>query len=250
MPSKTATGERFVVVSDNHGDVVDPRSAEALWAFLKDYQPTIRVHAGDNWDFRNLRRGASDEEQMSSLEEDWQAGVDFLGRYFDGGKQKWFLRGNHDERLWILAGSAKGLARDYAHDGIRRVAQLMHKHGAKVLPYDSAAGVLDLGKLRILHGYHVGAGACRQHANVYGNCLFGHVHSIEAASVPSLMQSEARSIGCLCKRDMDYVASKTAKLRWGNGWAYGVLFQDGSYQLWQTRKINDSFYAATDIKGY
>jgi hypothetical protein len=49
---------------------------------------------------------------------------------------------------------------------------------------------------------------------------------------------------------MDYVAAKTAKLRWGNGWAYGVLFPDGTYQLWQTRKINDTFYAATDIKGY
>ena len=132
---------------------------------------------------------------MGSLEEDWEAGCDFISRYFAGGKEKWFLRGNHDERLWLLAGSAKGLARDYAQDGIRRVAQLMHKHGAKVKPYDSAAGVLDVGKLRVLHGYHVGVTACRQHANVYGNCLFGHVHSIESASVPNLVQSEARSIG-------------------------------------------------------
>jgi hypothetical protein len=238
------------VVSDNHGDMVDERSARALWDFLKDYKPTIRIHAGDNWDFRNLRRGASDEEQMGSLENDWEAGQDFLKRYFDGSHKNWFLRGNHDERLYLLADNAKGLARDYAKDGIKRIAQLLHKHNAKMLPYDAALGVLDLGSLRILHGYHVGVGACRSHANVYGNCLFGHVHSIEAASVPNLIQAEARSIGCLCKRDMDYVAAKTAKLRWGNGWAYGVLFPDGTYQLWQTRKINDTFYAATDIQGY
>ena len=243
-------GRRFVVVSDNHGDMVDARSAEALWEFLKDYRPEVRIHAGDNWDFRNLRRGASDEEQMGSLEDDWLAGLDFVKRYFDGAKESHFLRGNHDERLWLLANSAKGLARDYAWDGIKRITDVMQRMRVKMLPYDAAQGVLDLGKLRVLHGYHVGVGACRNHAHIYGNCLFGHVHSIEAASVPNLVQSEARSIGCLCQRDMDYVAAKTAKLRWGNGWAYGVLFPDGTYQLWQTRKINDTFYAATDIKGY
>ena len=243
-------GRRFVVVSDNHGDMVDERSADALWAFLADYQPEVRIHAGDNWDFRNLRRGASDEEQMGSLEDDWLAGLDFVQRFFDGAKEAHFLRGNHDERLWMLAGSAKGLARDYAVDGIKRIEGVMRKLKARMLPYDAAQGILDLGKLRVLHGYHVGVSACRNHAHIYGNCLFGHVHSIEAASVPNLVQSEARSIGCLCRRDMDYVAGKTAKLRWGNGWAYGVLFPDGTYQLWQTRKINDTFYAATDIKGF
>ncbi len=45
---------------------------------------------------------------------------------------------------------------------------LMRKSHAKMLPYDSALGVLDLGKLRVLHGYHTGTAACRSHANVYG----------------------------------------------------------------------------------
>ena len=241
---------RFVVVSDNHGDMVDGTAKAALQAFLIDFKPEVRVHAGDNWDFRNLRRGATDDERADSLVDDWEAGTEFLGKFFEGGKENWFLRGNHDERLWMFAHSATGLLRDYATDGIKRVEGLMRKSHAKMLPYDSALGVLDLGKLRVLHGYHVGVTACRAHANVYGNCLFGHVHSIESAAVASFAPAEARSIGCLCQRDMDYVAAKTAKLRWGHGWAAGILHGDGSYTLTQIRRINDTFTAPTAFKSY
>jgi len=242
--------ERFVVATDTHGDQQDDASVGALWEFMADWKPTIRVHAGDAWDFRNLRRGASDDERAHSLADDWQAGSDFLERFFDGGKRNHFLRGNHDERLWHFAGSATGLLRDYAHDGIRRVDALMRKTRARMLPYDAALGVLALGRLNVIHGYHCGANACRIHAAIYGNVIFGHVHTIESAPVPSIEPAEARSIGCLCKRDMDYIASKTGKLRWGNGWAYGLLFEDGTYQLFQARKIGGRFYAASEIQSY
>ena len=53
---------RFVVASDPHGDQVDAETASALFSFIADFRPQIRVHAGDAWDFRNLRRGASDDE--------------------------------------------------------------------------------------------------------------------------------------------------------------------------------------------
>ena len=48
----TSKGERFVVAADSHGDQVDEETANALFAFCKDYRPTIRVHAGDAWDFQ------------------------------------------------------------------------------------------------------------------------------------------------------------------------------------------------------
>jgi hypothetical protein len=119
-----------------------------------------------------------------------------------------------------------------------------------MLPYDSDLGVLRLGKLSVLHGFHAGVSACRTHATIYGNCLHGHIHSIEVASVASREPVEARSIGCLCLRDMDYVNKKTGKLKWAQGWAYGILFADGTYQLFQARNINGQFYAASEIKTY
>jgi predicted phosphodiesterase len=65
-----AKSKRFVVVADSHGDMLDPEVAKALFAFLEDWKPEIRVHAGDAWDFRNLRRGAHDDEKAASLVDD------------------------------------------------------------------------------------------------------------------------------------------------------------------------------------
>jgi predicted phosphodiesterase len=242
--------QRFIVVSDNHGDMADEASVGALWSFMKEWKPEIRVHAGDNYDFRNLRKGASDEEKAASLADDWEAGNDFLRRFFDGGTINRFIRGNHDERIYDFANSATGVIRDYANDGIKQLETTVKKCRANMLPYDSDLGVLKLGKLSVLHGFHAGVGACRLHAAIYGNCAHGHIHSIEVASVASREPAEARSIGCLCKRDMDYVNKKTGKLRWAQGWAYGLLFPDGTYQLFQTRNIGGQFYAATEIKTF
>lgn len=241
-------GERFVVATDSHGDMQDSETCDAIIEFNRFYRPTIRVHAGDAFDFRNLRRGASDEEKADSLEDDWRMGSDFLRRFFDGGTRKRFLRGNHDERIYDFRRNASGLVRDYAAEGIKRLEGLMRKCGAKMLPYDAALGVVKIGKLSVLHGYHAGVSACRQHAAIYGNCIFGHVHTIESSPVASLLPAEARSIGCACIRDMDYINRKTGKLRWGQGWAYGVVYPDGSYTLFQARKINGTFTVASEVK--
>lgn len=239
-----------MVVADSHGDMLDDKVAKALFAFMDDWKPEIRVHAGDAWDFRNLRRGASDDEKAASLVDDWDAGTEFLTKYFAGGKENWFLRGNHDERLWHFAGSATGLLRDYAQDGIKRVQQLMRKTKAVMLPYDAAHGVLRLGELRVVHGYHAGIGAARAHANVYRNVIFGHTHTIETSAIAALEPAEARSIGCLCVRDMDYVNAKTGKLRWGQGWASGILHDNGTYTLNQIRCIDGAFVAPVEFKTY
>ena len=240
---------RFVVASDSHGDQVDPETERALFAFIADFKPQLRIHAGDAWDFRNLRRGASDDEKAHSLEDDWQAGSDFLRRFFDGGRENHFLRGNHDERLWHFAHSATGLLRDYAHDGIKRVEKLAAKSRARMLPYDSRLGVLKLGALKVIHGYAAGIGAARKHAIVYRNCLFGHTHNCDVAGAESDEGvSEARGIGACCKLDMPYNAHQTGKLRHQNAFCYGLLFEDGTYQLNQAKKIQGCFYAASDFR--
>lgn len=243
------TGRPFVIASDPHGDQYDEETARALRELLKEFRPQIRVHAGDNWDFRNLRKGASDDEKAHSLEDDWAAGTDWLRAFFDGGSENYFLRGNHDERMWKFRESATGLLRDYAADGIKRIERVVAQARAKMLPYDSRHGVLKLGRLRVIHGYFAGIGAARRHAIAYGNCLFGHTHATDSAPVESVDgPAEARGVGCCCKVDMGYNQHLVGKLRHDNAFCYGVLFEDGTYQLFQTKKINGSFYAATQIK--
>ena len=240
---------RFVVASDSHGDQIDATTETALLSFIADFKPQIRIHAGDVFDFRNLRRGASDDEKAHSLEDDWQMGSDFMRRFFDGGKENHFLRGNHDERLWNFAHSATGLLRDYAHDGIARVEKLVAKSRAKMLPYDSRLGVLKLGALKVIHGYAAGIGAARKHAIVYRNVLFGHTHNCDVAGAESDEGvSEARGIGACCRLDMPYNAHQTGKLRHQNAFCYGLLFEDGTYQLNQAKKIDGRFYVASDFR--
>jgi predicted phosphodiesterase len=240
---------RFVVASDSHGDQIDATTETALLSFIADFKPQIRIHAGDVFDFRNLRRGASDDEKAHSLEDDWQMGSDFMRRFFDGGRENHFLRGNHDERLWNFAHSATGLLRDYAHDGIARVEKLVAKSRAKMLPYDSRLGVLKLGALKVIHGYAAGIGAARKHAIVYRNCLFGHTHNCDVAGAESDEGvSEARGIGACCRLDMPYNAHQTGKLRHQNAFCYGLLFEDGTYQINQAKKIDGRFYVASDFR--
>lgn len=240
---------RFVVVADNHGDQQDDETAAALFEFLGDFKPEIRIHAGDAFDFRNLRKGASDDEKAHSLEDDWRAGNEFLHRYFDGGTDNYFLRGNHDERLWHFADSATGILRDYANDGIRRFTALIGELRAKMLPYDSRRGVLRVGSLKVVHGYAAGIGAARRHAIIYRNCLFGHTHNCDVAGVETDDGvAEARGIGACCTIDMTYNQHMPAKLRHQNAWCYGLLFEDGTYQLHQTKKIHGRFYIADNFR--
>lgn len=241
---------RFVVVGDSHGDMVDPVTQAALFAFIKDYRPEIRVHLGDAWDFRNLRKGASDDEKAASMQEDWEMGSEFLRKFFEGGKENHFLRGNHDERLYNLQASATGVLRDYANEGVGKLEGTIQKSRARMLPYDSRLGVLEIGHLKAVHGYHAGVGACRQHAMIYGNVVVGHTHSIESAAVSSLEPAEARMIGCCCQIDLPYANKNTAKLRHANGFVYGLIFSDGTYQIFQTRKLNNKFYAASQVNEY
>jgi hypothetical protein len=247
-----ANPRRFVAVADSHGDQLDPESDSALTAFMADFKPTVRIHLGDAFDFVALRNGASPEEKAVSLDNDWKVGGDFMRRFFDGGKENFFLEGNHDRvRLENFTGNHNALIRDAADDGIKKLDALYRKCRCKSFPYDSRLGVLRLGDLKCIHGYACGVGATAKHARVYGNVIHGHTHVIECVAVESdLGSKEARAIGAMCRIDMPYNSRQMNKLRHANGFAYGFLFESGEYQIFQARKIDGRFYAATDIRTF
>jgi hypothetical protein len=182
------------------------------------------------------------------MAEDYEDGVIFANRFFKGGKENHLMMGNHDVRAFDLSQSCDGVKGDLGQRMVLDIEALARKNKAKLWPYDSRLGVLEIGKLKVVHGYHTGMSACATHSRIYGNVIFGHVHSIESFQTPGLQQQEARAIGCLCKLDMDYVNRKTGKLRWAHGWAAGYLFEDGTYTLWQIRGINGKFYAPTGLQ--
>jgi hypothetical protein len=190
-------------------------------------------------------RGASQDEQAQDLSLDYDMGVEFAEAIFGTAKERHFLYGNHDTRVFGLLDSSDGRMRSLGLECCGKITKWTSKNRIQTYPYDSRTGVLKLGHLHIIHGFHTGVSACAAHSRVYGNTLFGHVHSIESYQTPGLDQKEARAIGCLCKLDMPYINHKTAKLRWANGFAYGFLYEDQTYTLFQARKINGRFHVAT-----
>lgn len=242
--------KKFVIASDIHGSEMNDAACESLHAFVGEFKPHIRVIAGDLWDFAAIRKGADEEERGQSMACDFACGQSFANKFFSGGDENHLMLGNHDVRIWDLLESRDGVKRDLAQKMINDVHALAKKNGADIIPYDSRDGVLAIGDLKVVHGYHTGASACAAHSRIYGNVVFGHIHSIESFQTPGLKQQEARSIGCLCNLNPHYASRKTGKLRWANGWAYGWVFEDGTYQIHQARSINGRFHASTELRSF
>lgn len=244
--------KRFVAVADSHAALIYPKAEQAVLDFNADFKPTVRLHLGDGWDLQALRQGASPKEQEASILEDFDAAERFLTKFFNGGAENYYLEGNHDRvRIQQFACSRQAMIREAAEKAMRDMDYVLRKCRCQVLPYDSRAGVLRLGHLKAVHGYAHGVSATQKHARVYGNVIHGHTHTIEAVAVENDDgAAEARCIGALCRVDQPYNSRQMNKLRHANGFAYGYLFPDGSYQIFQAREINGSFYAATNIKGF
>lgn len=233
---------KFLVGTDLHGDKQDPGTSRLFLDFCKEWKPKIKVFGGDLWDFRPLRNGADEEEKRQSMQEDYDAGMKFLLDF----QPNYFLRGNHDERLWELAEKRKGVLSDYADRGIAEIGIATSKLKCKVLPYHKRDGVLRLGHLKIIHGFACGVYAARATALVYGSTLFGHIHAIDEHAIPGLERRVARAIGCLCLLDMPYNSRQPNTLRQAHGFAYGLINEKtGSYFVWQAEEVDGTWMLPT-----
>lgn len=215
---------RFVLVGDTHGDMID-RDAEAeFFRWLDEFKPDIRIHMGDAFDFRALRRGASDEEAAEGLRDDIDAGKEFLSRL----KPDVWLMGNHDDRITRMANhSLKQMQREYAGmlwDEIR--AALPRK--TKVIPYNVETGLCRVADMVCIHGYQCNLTTARWIAMHYGGggvrrVVQGHVHAFQQHTARVRGGTVGHAIGGLCRRVMDYNKMRPATLAHENGWAYGEI---------------------------
>jgi predicted phosphodiesterase len=236
---------RWVFVSDNHGNKHDAKAVAALWHFLKWWKPGIRIHGGDCFNFAALRKKASEQEKRERLQEDVDEGIRFL----KGLEPTHFLRGNHDERLWDAGNSDDGKLADFACHLILDITDAL---GDKCLmyPYDKRAGVMRMGHLHLLHGYHSGIYAARLAAQVYGNVCMGHTHNIDAISIPGLERRVGHSVGCLCQLSQDYNRAQANTLRQSHGFAYGLTFPNGEFLFFQAQTINGTWYFPSEFREY
>lgn len=243
--------ETFVAFGDPHGDLINPQARSGLLAFMEDYKPDIVIHGGDNWDFGQIRNGASEAEQMRSLAPDWEAGNRFFDEVFQFGTRRILALGNHEHRLWRkLSKSTRSIDIEFAQSRINEITTRCARRGVERLPYDSRLGVWDYRGLRTIHGYGHGVYAARKFAFVYGTCIFFHTHSAEVGIAERWPEpAVATGAGCLMEIDQPYNETQMNKLRHQNSFCYGYLTDDGPV-IMQAKLTKGGFYASTTIDTY
>lgn len=235
---------KFIIAFDTHGDKQHAPTVSTFLKFCDLWKPKYRIHGGDIWDFRPLRRKANEDERRQSMKADFEAGTAFLEKF----KPTHVVRGNHCERLWDLAAEGNGVLSDYAAEGVRDITARMKAMRCQMLPYHKREGVLRIGHLKVIHGFASGIYAPRQTALVYGSCLFGHVHTIDEHAIPGLERRIARACGCLCELDMAYNSRQPSSLRHAHGFPYGVINdRTGAYHVWQAGEIAGQWMLPTDM---
>jgi hypothetical protein len=234
--------QRWVACFDTHGDQLDPGASKAFKAFVEHWKPDIKIHGGDAFDFRWLRRSCSDEEKAADVEADFEAGLDFLKWY----RPDHFLWGNHDTRLVKLLDSTNGYARHLAGAWLDRISATIPR--AKQYPYDRRKGVMTLGNYKVAHGYGHGVHAARAHALVYGNVMHGHVHRNSHSPVAGVEVRHGYSSGCLCNLDMDYEAPNMGTLAQEHGWLYGLVTRKGTVLVWQAQQLEGDWVLPSELR--
>lgn len=236
--------QKFLAGFDLHGQHQEEEVVEKFFDFSELWKPQIRIAGGDIWDFSPIRTKANEAEKRQSMEEDYDAGMDFIRRW----RPTVFLRGNHDERLWDAKLNGVGPLKDLATAWVDNIETLLAKIKCQMFPWHKRLGIYQMGQLCVIHGFFVGETACKRHAIVYGSCLHGHTHSVDSASVAGLQKREARAAGCLCELDFDYNRGQPLSLRQGHGWAYGIVnTKTGDYHLWQARDLGGRWLLPIDV---
>lgn len=236
--------EPWVALFDTHGHHIDWPAANGALEFIKHFKPRRKIHGGDYSDLRALRLGATPDEAAEGLESDIDATVEFMTRFAPTD----VLDGNHDYRLRRATDSKDAKLAEFAARLIVDLSDAMGK--ARRYPWDKRDGVLQMGDLRVIHGYHGGLTAAKQAAAVYGNVIQGHTHTIDVFAQPGIERRIGRCCGALCKLSADYNRGQANTLRQAHGFAYGVTLKNGRNLVWQAERINGAWFLPSEFREF
>jgi len=233
---------KWLCAADSHGDQIDPLAERAFFEFNDYWKPDHKIHMGDAFDFRWLRKNASEQETRERTTADLEMGKDFLAKF----QPDVYLLGNHENRLWNAAMSDDGKLADLAS---RFIVEIKEKiPNTVILPYDKREGIHQWGDRRFLHGFSAGIYAVRNTTMVYGKMAMAHVHAFDSFTVADLDHTDGHSSGCLMKVSQKYNASHMNTLKQNNGWLYGLKFEDGTTHVWRAERVKGTFILPSEFK--
>lgn len=229
--------EKSIFIGCSHGDLVDPKAVKVVKNFIDEWKPKHRVHLGDLFDFRSLRRGASPEERAEKMLPDYQAGIQLLEWY----RPQILTLGNHDYRIWRAAKETSNMALAEMLEGLcQRAEDDFRRLKIKWTPYGVGNyAQLPMGGVKLLHGYMSTISPAKSHYERYGDCILAHVHKPDYHEARHIDGGKAYTVGTLADiSKMTYADSYTAKLGWRQSFLYGLHnTKTGKWHAWSA--VND-----------
>ena len=218
--------QRFWAGFDRHEPDSDPLVDKIVEEFLHDFKPQIRIAGGD-WMCCDQVSGF-DNESESDLKLEFAATREVIRRF----KITHFLEGNHEERI-----TRKGGKLDKRLRSLCNVPENLELKKRKIvyLPWHPIRGVLQIGHLKILHGFYTNEYVARKTAEVYGTCAFGHAHRFQTFQPRSAFNTRVGfAIGMMGKLEQSYTESRPP-MGWAQGFAFGYIHSNGWFDLYQVR---------------
>ena len=223
---------KFMAAGCTHGNLLDEAAFAYFMKEKKAYKPKHMFHLGDVFEFTALRKGASDDEKRIDIEEDIEWGLWTLEQMMEGIKgERWFLRGNHCQRLWDMAETGSVINKDFASTHIARIEEFLGDMKIKTKPYCSTQGVVQVNDLLAMHGYGFGVNAAKDHLKIYHkDVMFVHTHRAEVAVGTGWPRPlVALNLGMMRTPFPKYASRTTSVLSWNPGFGKGEFFKDGTH---------------------
>ncbi len=223
------TYRKFWLGFDRHEPDSDPVVDKIVTEFLADFKPHDRVAGGDWQSVDQVSSFVS--ESRTHLKDEFAANRRILRKW----KITHYLEGNHEERLRRIGN---------LNERLRSLADLqenleLEKMGIKFLPYHPIKGVLQIGHLKVLHGFYTNEYVASKTARTYGTCVFGHAHRFQTFWPKAAFNTHVGySIGMLGSLDQPYTVDR-APMGWAQGFAFGYLHRNGWYDLYPVRILGD-----------
>ena len=220
--------------------------------FCSDTQPDVVQFAGDttsaescNW--RKITKGL--KRDVETVEEDYNILKRVVLDPFNKAKPRKatmvYHIGNHEG--WFYEAMAMDTRAGHKY-GVEDNVDLK-KYNMRLIPEN---GITNWGHLYFTHSTYLNDSHAKKTALTYRKCLlYGHSHDLQSYTIHSPIDERekilAKSCGCLCHRNPEYLEGKPNK--WINSFNLAYIRQDGTFNEFDII-VTDNKFTAPNGKVY
>jgi hypothetical protein len=219
-----------IAAYDLHYPEHDEACFKCLLDVIKDIKPDIFILAGDAMDmstisvFNRRKPKLVEGKRIGDDYKKFQKDViDVLDNALGKGTEKYYLLGNHEERVDRL------IEADPKLDGLVNLRSNLKLDTWKVVDYKK---VVTIGNMNFTHGIWYNKYHSAKNVNAYQKNIFtGHAHTSQVFTAISPINSlpkQGVSVGCLCNKNPEYRQDEPNG--WVNQFMIFYLLTDGTFR--------------------